>query len=154
MNGENKMKKNTQFFKKAVASMIFSVGILTFPFFASAVSWGVSVDTSGNLSASVGSNGYASGGWALSNPYNLPSGSLLGIASNLLFWLLSIFAVAGIIGFIISGIFYLIAAGDDGMMEKGKEGMKWSIIGIIVGLSGYVIMQAVASLLGGGSKSF
>ena len=40
------------------------------------------------------------------------------------------------------------------MAEKGKDGMKWSIIGVIVGLSGFVIMQAVAALLEGSRTNF
>ena len=73
---------------------------------------------------------------------------------NALFWLLAIFAILGVIGFVLSGIFYLVAAGEESTMEKGKDGMKWSIIGIIVGLSGFIVMQAVSALLGGGSKTF
>lgn len=142
----------------AIAGFSFS------PTSALAAAWGIGLDSGGNFSAAVGSsssaicastgNCSAGGFWALSNPYGLPQGSILGIISNLLFWLLSIFAIFGIIGFVVSGIFYLIAAGDEGMMEKGKEGMKWSIIGIIVGLSGFIIMQAASALLSGSSSNF
>ncbi|KKQ15250.1 MAG: hypothetical protein US25_C0008G0010 [Candidatus Moranbacteria bacterium GW2011_GWE1_36_7] len=130
-----------------------------------AVDWGVGVNSTGGVSVGVGSTGsgagavwggnYGSGGgWTLSNPYGLPQGSIMGIVSNLLFWLLAIFAILGVIGFVLSGIFYLLAGADEGNAEKGKEGMKWSIMGIIVGLSGYIIMQAVSALLGGASKTF
>jgi len=94
------------------------------------------------------------GAFALANPYGLPEGSIYDILSNILFWLLSIFAVLGIVGFVISGIFYLISAGDEGMADKGKDGMKWSIIGVIVGLSGYVVMKAVEAMLKGTSSTF
>lgn len=93
-------------------------------------------------------------GWVLDNPYNLPAGSISGIVSNLLDWLLWMFALVGVIGFVLSGIFYLISAGDEDMVSRGKDGMKWSIIGIIVGLSGIVLMQAVSLLLSGGSNTF
>jgi hypothetical protein len=98
--------------------------------------------------------GYQGGGLVLDNVYGLPDGSILGIASNLLFWLLSLFAILGIIGFVLSGIFYLISAGEEDMVTRGKDGMKWSIVGILVGLSGFVIMQAVNLFLGGASKGF
>jgi hypothetical protein len=143
------------------------IGLSFSPMAALAVDWGVGVSNNGSVSVGIGSSGSGAGnvwgggsygvgggGWALSNPYGLPSGSILGIASNLLFWLLAIFAIFGVIGFVISGIFYLVAAGDEGMMDKGKEGIKWSIMGIIVGLSGFIIMQAVSALLGGSSKTF
>lgn len=130
-----------------------------------AVDWGVGIDTStGGVSVGVGSNGSGAGAvwgtgstggsWSLSNPYGLPQGSILGIISNLLFWLLALFAILGVIGFVISGIWYLLAGADEGNAEKGKTGMTYSIIGIIVGLSGFIIIQAVNALLGGASKTF
>lgn len=155
--------------KKIIMHVFSSLALIVIaiafsPMSASAVDWGVGVNSNGGVSVGVGSNGSGAGnvwgggmmggGWTLSNPYGLPQGSLLGIASNLLFWLLAIFAIVGIIGFVLSGIFYLLAGADEGNAEKGKEGMKWSIIGIIVGLSGYIIMQAVSSLLSGSDKTF
>ena len=105
--------------------------------------------------SSLPGGSYSSGGsWALSNHYGLPQGSISGIVSSLLSWLLELFAILGIIGFVLSGIFYLLAGADEGNAEKGKNGMKWSIIGIIVGLSGYVIMQAAAMFLAGSSINF
>ncbi len=93
-------------------------------------------------------------GLILDNPYNLPAGSISGIISNLLDWLLWMFALAGVIGFVLSGIFYLISAGEEDMIKRAKDGMKWSIVGVIVGLSGLVLMQAVNALLGGASRTF
>lgn len=145
--------------KKQIKNILATLFVLVGLSFSStqvlAVDWGVGVDSDGNISAVIGSNGSLSGGgWSLSNPYGLPSGSILGIVSNLLFWLLSIFAILGVIGFVISGIFYLLAGADEGNAEKGKNGMTWSIIGIIVGLSGFIIMQAVNALLSGSDKTF
>lgn len=157
-------------FQKSVLGFLFIAIGLSFSatnVFAG-LDWGVGVDSNGGFSAAVGSEGafsgsdsggygggYGSGGgWAISNPYGLPEGSVMGIASNLLFWLLSLFAILGIIGFVISGIWYLVSAGDEGMAEKGKEGMKYSIIGIIIGLSGFIIMQAVNAMLGAASTNF
>lgn len=140
-------------------SLVFSV----FPMFASAqVTGGVGYDgeefnwglgySDDNVSIRIGSDN--NGGWGLGNPYGLPEGRIIDILSNLLFWLLAIFGIVGIIGFVISGILYLVSSGDDGMITKAKTAMKWSIIGIIVGLSGFVIMQAVMGLLGGASNRF
>lgn len=156
------MKKIFQQSVSALALIAISLAFSPIP--VSAVDWGVGVDSGGGIAIGVGSNGsgagnvwgggMSGGGWSLTNPYGLPSGSLLGIASNLLFWLLTLFAIFGVIGFILSGIWYLLSSGEESMAEKGKEGMKWSIVGIIVGLSGFIIMQAVSSLLGGSSKTF
>lgn len=114
----------------------------------------IGVGSGGSGAGNVWGGGNSGGGWSLTNPYGLPSGSLLGILTNLLYWLLAVFAIGGIIGFVLSGIWYLLAGADEGNAKKGKAGMTASIIGIIVGLSGFVVMQAVASFLGGSSKTF
>ncbi len=129
---------------------ILVLALISFSFLpktASALDWGAVVDSSGNFGVAVGSGGNSSYGGLNMDSHGLPSGSIFGILQNLLNWLLALFGIFGIIGFVLSGIFYLISAGDEGMAEKGKEGMKWSIMGVIVGLSGYVIMQAVQAML-------
>lgn len=150
-----------KFLKKSFSALtmsVFGLAVSVSTALAAGADWITQYDSrTGGINVTVGSRGTlnsSGGSWALTNPYGLPSGSLLGIASNLLFWLLSLFAIAGIVGFVLSGIFYLLAGADEGNAKKGKSGMTASIIGIIVGLSGFVIMQAVASLLGGGSKTF
>jgi hypothetical protein len=85
----------------------------------------------------------------VSNPFGLPEGSIFGIVSAIVNWLLALFGILGILGFIISGIMYLVSAGNDKMAEKAKAGLVYSIIGIIVGLSGFIIMQAINGLLSG-----
>ncbi|EKE18433.1 MAG: hypothetical protein ACD_9C00338G0004 [uncultured bacterium] len=84
----------------------------------------------------------------------LPSGSIIGIVTSAMNWLLMIVGILGVIGFVIAGIIYLTAAGDDGQIERGKKTMVYSIIGVIVALIGVVIIKAVQGLLGGTSKSF
>ena len=79
---------------------------------------------------------------------NLPTGSIYLIIQNTLSWLLGILGFIAVIGFVISGIQYLIAAGDESMIEKAKTNMTYSIVGVIVALMGYVIIQAVGAWLG------
>lgn len=117
---------------------------------------------SGNTTAPVapiggsGTPGYvpsasASGGWSLSSisGFGLPAAPVSKIAGNLLDWLLGILAVAGVIGFIISGIIYLVSTGNETAIDRAKEAMTWSIVGVIVGLSGVIIIQAVDWALNG-----
>jgi hypothetical protein len=77
----------------------------------------------------------------------LPDGSILAIIMAVMNWLLILLGIFGVIGFVIAGILYLTAAGNDDQMQKGKNAMTWSIIGVIVGLMGYVIIQAVDAML-------
>lgn len=159
---------------KKIFKHVFSAFILVsvwFAFFqasalAVSVTGGcVTADSNGNVTTGLilGSGGSAScnsggtgGTWAgIPTAFpGLPSGHISDIITNILYWLLGIFATLGIIGFVLSGIWYLLSAGEESMAEKGKEGMKWSIIGVIIGLSGFIIMQAVNTLLGGMDRKF
>ena len=69
------------------------------------------------------------------------------IIFNLMQWMLALFWVVAIIGFAISGIQYLTSAGDEARIESAKRHMKWSIVGVIVALSGVVIIFAVDAML-------
>ena len=84
----------------------------------------------------------------------LPAGSIVGIITSAMNWLLIIVGILGVIGFVIAGIIYLTAAGDEDQIAKGKKAMIYSIVGVIVALIGVVIIQAVQGMLGGSSKSF
>ncbi|MFA9262374.1 MAG: pilin [Undibacterium sp.] len=69
------------------------------------------------------------------------------IVKNVMNWLLAVLGFIAVIGFVISGIQYLMAAGDEKTIETAKTNMKYSIIGVIVALSGYIVITAIDSLL-------
>jgi heme/copper-type cytochrome/quinol oxidase subunit 2 len=77
----------------------------------------------------------------------LPGGSIWNIIMMTLAWLLGILGFIAIMGFVISGIQYLLAAGNEQMAETAKNNMKYSLIGVVVGLMGYVIVRAVETWL-------
>lgn len=112
----------------------------------------VDVDWGGSIGISIGSGsgGFGSGGLS-NNAYGLPGGSIFGIIENILYWLLAILSIVAIIGFIISGIMYLTAAGDETQAGKAKKAMLYSIIGVVVGLSGFVVFKAAQYMLSGSS---
>ncbi len=94
----------------------------------------------------------AIGAW---NPYSasafgLPNAGIYQIITNILDWLLTIVGIAGVIGFIISGFRYLMVSVDEKAAENAKKAMTNSIIGIVVALSGVVVLMAVDSLLNAG----
>jgi cytochrome bd-type quinol oxidase subunit 2 len=139
--------------KKIIASIIVAIFIV--PQVALAAS-SININNgnvSGRISGGGFSFGFNSGGgaWNSGNlsAFGLPQGSIAGIIENILSWLLLIFGFLGVIGFVIAGIMYLVAAGDDSLAERAKNAMKYSIIGIIVGLGGLVVIQAVAIALEG-----
>lgn len=78
---------------------------------------------------------------------NLPVASIYDIVRNIMFWLLAILGFVAVIGFVISGLMYLIAAGDEDRQATAKRAMIYSITGVIVGLAGLVILFAANRLL-------
>lgn len=81
--------------------------------------------------------------------------SVFALLQRVLNWLLGIFGVLSVLAFVISGTQYLVSAGDEQMVETAKNNMKYAIIGLVVALSGLIIVNAVAGLTGaGGVTSF
>ena len=81
--------------------------------------------------------------------YNLPGGDIATILGNFLTWALEIFGILAVLAFIISGVMYLTAAGNTTQIETAKKAMQWSIIGVVVGLSGVIVLNAIQNWLGG-----
>ena len=81
----------------------------------------------------------------------LPEQSLIGIITGIMNWLLILVGVLGVIGFVIAGILYLTAAGDEGQIDKGKTAMIYSIVGVVVALLGLIIIRAAQGMLSGGN---
>ena len=111
-------------------------------------------------SSNVTSGGSASSnfpGWnvkTVGTSSGLPSGKIADIIISFMEWLLGIFAFIAIIGFLIAGVWYLTAAGDEGRIDTAKRAMIYSIIGVLVGLVGLVILFAVSTLLSGNNSFF
>jgi hypothetical protein len=82
--------------------------------------------------------------------FGLPAGSITGIIIGIVQWILYIFGFLGILGFVIAGILYLLSTGDDDRMKKAKQAMQYSIIGIVVGLCGLIVIKAVFIMLNQG----
>ncbi|MDP1883767.1 MAG: pilin [Candidatus Moranbacteria bacterium] len=68
---------------------------------------------------------------------------------SLLRWLLGIVGVIALIGFVISGIQYIISSGNEDMAKTAKQNMTNAIIGIVVVMASLVIIQAIDYALRG-----
>lgn len=84
--------------------------------------------------------------------FGLPDATVSGIIKGIVMWLLGIFGFLGIIAFVISGIYYLTAAGDAEQEKKAKLVMKMAIMGILVGLMGFIVIQAINMMLSAKSR--
>ncbi len=79
----------------------------------------------------------------------LPNNNIQGVLSNVLTWLLGIVGILGLMGFVISGIQYLLAYSNEELAESAKRNMTYSAIGITVALAGFIIIQAINLALQG-----
>lgn len=106
----------------------------------------------GNVLAVTCPGGFSeSSGVCIPTGTGLPSPSdqdpLAAVIYNVMQWLLRIVGVIAIIAFVISGLQYMLASGDQNMMEMGKRNMQWSIVGVVVALIGVIILNTVMTLL-------
>lgn len=124
-----------KFLKKAV--VIAAAGLLVVPFAASA-QFG-QYDTGGTDYQSV------------STDSGMTTSSVGQILVNIMNWFMMILGIGAIISFVIAGIMYLTAAGDEGKTEKAKNLMVYAIIALVVALVGYVIVNTVVNLTGSGA---
>jgi cytochrome bd-type quinol oxidase subunit 2 len=81
--------------------------------------------------------------------YGLPEARLSTIIANILDWLLTIVGVVGVIGFVIAGIMYLTANGDEKKVGEAKKAMMASIYGVLVAICGMVVLWAATNILSG-----
>lgn len=85
------------------------------------------------------------------NLSNRTVGSMLNIILN---YTLALVGILGILGFIVAGIMYLTAAGDEDQVGKAKNVMMYSIIGVIVALIGWIVISAISQVFVGGNTTF
>ena len=82
----------------------------------------------------------------------LPSASITDIISNLMRWILAIVGIIGVIGFAVAGILYLTAAGDEDRVASAKRAFIYSILGVVIALSGVIIVRAIQNFLSASSN--
>ena len=93
----------------------------------------------------------ALGQWTTALPATsgLATTSVAVIISTVMQWLLYIIGTIAVITFIIAGIMYLTAAGDEDQIGKAKKAMVYGIVGIAVALIGLIIVNVVDTMLRG-----
>lgn len=84
----------------------------------------------------------------------LPNSTIEAILLNFMRWLFGIFGFLAIITFIIAGIQYFMAAGNPDIAKKAKQNLVYSTIGILIALSGFIIITAISNFLTGANPAF
>ncbi len=77
----------------------------------------------------------------LTNPLGTTDIRLL--IARLISAVLSIIGVIALLMFVYGGFLWMLSAGNESQVEKGKEVLKWTTIGIILIVSAYVIVNAL-----------
>ena len=80
---------------------------------------------------------------------NLPENYVETVILTILLWLLLIFTFLCVIAFVIAGIMFLTAGSNPPLAERAKRAVMYSIIGIAVGISGYVIIRLIDDFMRG-----
>jgi hypothetical protein len=94
------------------------------------------------------------GGVCFPSNTGLSSAPISTILSNIFSWLMGLFTTIALIAFLISGIQYLTSAGDEDQIAIAKRNATYALLGVLVGLSGFVIVQAIAAAISGGGYVF
>ena len=76
----------------------------------------------------------------------LSDASLTDVITGLASSLLEIFGVIAVIAFIVTGFQYMLANGDEKEMQAAKRSLTYSIVAVIVALSGVILVRAIDSL--------
>ncbi|MDD2766963.1 MAG: hypothetical protein PHH40_04390 [Candidatus Moranbacteria bacterium] len=122
--------------KQVLFAVVATVVIAT-PLMAGAV-------VSSGVATPEGFNPTATGNAA----WSLSDNTVFDLVTNVMNWLLGLIGVLGVIAFVISGIMYLTAAGDEGQIEKAKSIMMYAIIGLVIALIGLIVVNAIGGITG------
>ena len=87
------------------------------------------------------------------NDVNLSTSTVQEILLSVLSWITSMFVILAVIIFVVCGMKYLFAVGDDQAAEDAKRCMKWAIVGVIVAGGALVIIRLITTLLWGAAGS-
>lgn len=79
--------------------------------------------------------------------FDLPDETPYNILTYFLEWITMILAVIAALAFIISGFMFITSGGNPEQAGKAKDFVKYSIIGLIVSLSAYVIIIFIDYIL-------
>ncbi len=79
-------------------------------------------------------------------PSNLPQLSIGQIISNITNVLLFIVGIAAVIGIIYGGFTYVTSGGDENRLRQAKEAILYSVVGLIISLLSFLIVQFVTGI--------
>ena len=82
-------------------------------------------------------------------PSRFDATGLEGIILGIIGWLSILAGALAVMAVVYSGIMYITAGGDSAKAEKAKNNLVWAIIGVVITVLAYVIIQWVQDILSG-----
>jgi cytochrome bd-type quinol oxidase subunit 2 len=101
--------------------------------------------TTGQFGTSPSGTGYDVSAGAAGLTTGLTFYQILTFVMN---WLIAMLGIGAVISFVIAGILYLLAAGDEAKTEKAKNIMTYAIIAVVVAMIGFIVLRLIANFLG------
>ncbi|USN53416.1 MAG: hypothetical protein H6760_04655 [Candidatus Nomurabacteria bacterium] len=92
---------------------------------------------------------FAQSGSAVAIPNPISCGNLICLFVNLMRLILAGLGVFGMVMFIWGGFLMLTSAGNADRIQKGKETLVWSILGILVILGSWILLKSVIDAING-----
>lgn len=81
------------------------------------------------------------------NPETAATQTLIMFVGNIISQVLLFVGALTILFVIIAGINYILAFGKDERIEKGKRGIVWSLVGLVLVLLSYAIVQGILQII-------
>lgn len=85
------------------------------------------------------------------DPTNVGDVTITTIIGRLITSILGITGSIALLMFIYGGFLWLISAGEPDKVKKGKDVMKWAILGLVVIVGAYTIVRAIVTALESGT---
>jgi hypothetical protein len=82
-------------------------------------------------------------GVTIEDPLELGNDAVNTLATRLITAALGVSGVLALLAFIYGGIMYLLAGVNPEYVKKGKEAMKWAVIGLLVIFSSYAVINFI-----------
>jgi cytochrome bd-type quinol oxidase subunit 2 len=77
----------------------------------------------------------------------LPATEAETLLTNILNTILRLVAILAVLGFVISGVLYITAGGNSDRVDQAQNWLKYSIIGVVVALIGYIVVNFISGVL-------
>ena len=81
------------------------------------------------------------------------SGNLFVTIQNIINWVLAVLGIVAVIMIIIGGVTYMTSQGDPGKTKRARDTILYGIVGLVIALLAYAIVNFVLANIFGGSTT-